>query len=299
MLMTKLKVAAAIFLVVGVAGSGAGVLTYGGGEGEQPKHRSEKLTTLPANEPQEQKAEAPPAGRAREDKIKRFNAELRRVAITLGRARNELSLLESQYQRHEREWVDESIKARLRLMETEDQLKRIEKFLSPLIDQEYAEVKRLEAAVKELQPKERPRLADLRERLREAEEAFKKNEQSRIEQLSKARTEFLQVEAQYKSVERLQAFRRDTMVRKLEAANERVLRLEEESRRVGGLHEDFLRGRSDEEFHRGEPAKELPLELEQKLDGLLREMAELRREIRRQQTDKGPNPSPERRPDQP
>jgi hypothetical protein len=50
MLMTKLKVAAAILLVVGMAGSGAGVLTYRGVAGERPSPEGQKPSPELANQ---------------------------------------------------------------------------------------------------------------------------------------------------------------------------------------------------------------------------------------------------------
>ncbi len=272
MLMTKLKVAAAILLVVGLAGSGAGVLTYDGVTGEQSKLQAEKLSTPAENEPQQQRSEAPspPAG-SKEDKTKLKPAASDRKLNALQEAYTQFSDLEQEYRRQESHWLDERLNTRLRLMEKEDQLKWIERTHAAARELNYAQLKRWA---------EQHGVGTARKQLQAEEEEYKAWEQARPDQLGRARKEFLAAEEENKAVERFQAFQRDRLIRRMETANERVMRLEEESRS-------------------GEPAMRAPSELEAKLDRLFREIADLRREIRRQQTDKGPNPPPERRPDQP
>ena len=87
-------------------------------------------------------------------------------------------------------------------------------------------------------------------------------------------------EEELRLLERLQAIQRERAVRNLQAADEQVRRLKGASSRV-------------------EPTARGSLELETKVDQLLREIADLRRELRRQQTDKRQQKLPDGRPDQP
>jgi hypothetical protein len=92
--------------------------------------------------------------------------------------------------------------------------------------------------------------------------------------------ELLGAEENIRLLERSQEFQREKARRRLDAADERVMQLEQESSPAA-------------------PAKQGTTELETKVDRLLREMAELRREIRRLQTDKSQQQLPKSRPNQP
>jgi RNA polymerase sigma factor (sigma-70 family) len=136
MFVTKLKIVAAVLLAVSVAGSGAGVLTYGGMAGEQASPQAEKLSTPPAVERREQKAESTrPVVRTQEDKLKAATeaarVEARRQQVRRNEllfvARDNLRSMEQQYEVQEHRWIEQLIEARLRMMQAEDKLRKTER----------------------------------------------------------------------------------------------------------------------------------------------------------------------------
>ena len=272
MFMTKLKIAAAILFAVGVTGSGAGVLTYGGVAEEQAKPRAQKAATAAANEPDGKGTKLS----ARAGK----GSEL--IAPDLER---ELALAESDYVQQERKWSKELVEARLRLMQTEDKLRNSgnefyssdEHDIRNRLTHSEAQLRQRERAMAD---KEHPRIKQSREETRRLQEQWNDITDKHAQVLADARREFVNAEEDLRLLERLQTMKREKAIRKLQAADEQVRRLQ------GGVShvESAARG---------------SLELETKVDQLLRELADLRREIRRQQTDKGQQQPAGRRPDQP
>jgi RNA polymerase sigma factor (sigma-70 family) len=288
MFMTKLKIVGAVLLAVGVAGSVAGVLTYSGVAGEQKEQKAEKLPTPAAVELQE-KAVKPtqPTSQSRKEKQKATVAkpdmEGKRKPSPLEAARHDLQRDEARYEVSERNWMQEMVDARLRVMEAEDKLRKIE-------DKEdsesgvYSQLKAAQDQLRDSEPifrsKDYQQLKQMREKVRELEKQWNQIEGAHTAVLYRARRDFLEAEENLRLLERTQDFQRDRARRKLEAANERVRQLEQDSSPAA-------------------PAKSGTAQLESKVDRLLREMGELRREIRRLQTEKSQPQLPRGRPDQP
>ncbi len=260
--------------------------------GEQASPQADKLSTPAGIERQEQKGEpTQPTVRTKNDKLKLPAAEAepearrqqeRRRQLLAG-ARDYLRNMEQKYDEEERRWINQLIEARLRMMQAEDKLRLTERDQDPANSAKYSALKAQQNELAQAESlyadKNHPRMKERREALRKVEEEWKKTEDDRSRLLRQARMEFLEAEEQLRLLERSQAFQREKARRRLEAADERLRFLEE-----GPLSADSSK-------------QGLP-ELEHKVDRLLREMADLRREIRRQQTE-GDKQSPPRRPDQP
>ena len=238
MFLTKLKIVAAVLLVAGVAGSGAGVLTYGGVAGEQKDPQAEKLPTPPADEPQGVKP--PPAiVRTRDDKLKstaqKPDAEGKQKPLPLAAARNDLMREEARYEMQEREWMREMVDARLRMMQAEDKLRRTEREQdteSGMYSQLKAARDTLEQAEREYTNKYHPNLELQRDAVRKLEQRYNRIEGQRASILRQARMELLEAEENIRLLERSQEFQREKARRRLEAADERILQLEQGSSRV-------------------------------------------------------------------
>jgi RNA polymerase sigma factor (sigma-70 family) len=292
MFMTKLKIAAALLLAVGVAGSGAGALTYGGMAGEQAGPQAEKSSTPPRVDREEQKAEPiRPVVRTREDKLNLAAAddpapriEREKRSQLLPAARDYLHHAEEEYYEQERRWIRQLVEARLRLMQTEDQLRMAERENNPEAEKVSSRLKTEREEVKQAEEvyadKDNPHLKARREALRRVQEKWDRITSDRANLLSKVRREFVEAEGDLRLLERMQAIQREKALRELEAAGDQVRRLQVASPQM-------------------EPAARGSMELEVKVDRLLREIAELRREIRRQSTDKASEPFPRPQRDKP
>jgi hypothetical protein len=291
MFMTKLKIAGALLLAVGVAGSGAGALTYRGMAGEQNGPQAEKPSTPPRVEREEQKAEPiRPVVRTREDKLKlaaaddpaprieREKIEREKIALDYHRDTEQL------YSEQERRWVQQLVEARLRLMRTEDQLRMTERENNPEAEKVSSRLKAEREEFKQAEEvyanKDHPHLKVRREALRRVQEKWDRITSDRANLLSKVRREFVEAEEELRLLERMQAIQREKALRELEAAGDQVRKLQVAPSQM-------------------EPAARGSMELEVKVDRLLREIAELRREIRRQSTDKASEPFPRPQRDKP
>jgi hypothetical protein len=98
--------------------------------------------------------------------------------------------------------------------------------------------------------------------------------------LNRIRTQFIEADEKLRFLERVQAFERERVLRRVEAAEESVRKLQQDSSRAI-------------------PAIQASAELERKINRLLRDVSELRREIRRQPSDQSQESSSRRRSGQP
>jgi hypothetical protein len=307
MWLTKLKVTAAVLLAVGVAGAGAGTLAIGVFGAEQPSARAaeEPKPPVPAREQQPQR---PPTGEARReappDRTQENQPTLERKAA--GAALEEMKAV---FQRNERIWTAEVVEARKALVVAEEKVRRLERRQAAEREKEQAELKatvrqpllQAEKVLETLQTRledfrkltannnpgiegmerqikqKRLQVEDLREKaraeLRELEQRFEKMEDTRTDQLVKARQEVVVAEERIATIERQQVIERESDRARVEAAEARV-------------------GRLAGDLPRGAPVDPRVRELESKVERLLREVAELRRELRRQ-TPRPPAGSPE------
>jgi hypothetical protein len=261
---TQFKLVAAVLLAVGVLAGGAGLLLYsahGDDRGAGPTGSAKKV---PPPERPEPRADAGKGeGRAR----------------ALVQARAEVRDMEQEFLKWERNCTEELIKARSRVMACEDHLRSLEREQALHRERERDEAKPVEmrvhllqATVHDLEKNLREGKADkqttrqldrARAQLRELEDRTRNNERKRNAQLAEARQELVAAEEGLRLIERRQAFERTRWHGRLEAADERVRLLK------GG--EPLGRGAMERRQR----------ELERKLDLLLRELTELRREMRR------------------
>jgi hypothetical protein len=191
-----------------------------------------------------------------------------------------LAIAEQEYAAQERKWIQELVEARLRVMEMEDRLRNAREIYTA---DELNIRDQLTASQAQLKARERigvndSKVNESRQIVRRFEDEWNTIAARHARILAHVRRAFVEAEEDLRLLERLQAVRRERAVRNLQAADEQVRRLHGASPQL-------------------EPATRGSVALETKVDQLLREMAELRRELRRQQTDKGQQP--ERRPDQP
>jgi hypothetical protein len=267
---TKLKVLAAVVLAVGAVGGGVGWLTYRVGGAEPPAPRAEARTS------------AAPLGRS-EPEGARVAAE--EQAKQLDKAVDDAKARERALRDMEDQWLEELIQARRRLMVKEESLQALEREQAEARERERgdrnsraARIRELEARIEEVAATSRDpekQIARLREELGVQIEVARKVEAERSRALLHAREELMVAEEQLRLLERRQAAQRARLQVRLEVAEERVQRLQGEPAR------------------RDAPDRRLA-EVEGKLDQVLRELAELRRDLRHPPGD-GPRPAPKPR----
>ncbi|HLJ93179.1 MAG TPA: sigma-70 family RNA polymerase sigma factor [Gemmataceae bacterium] len=275
MFMTKLKMAAALVLLIGVTGTGTGILTYRGMAGEQAIPQSANAIPLPAPD-----LSKPTITVSAGQPNAVVQADGKRSA---DQAKAELAMAIDLYEEQERQWTKELIRARLELMQREDKLRMVEQEANPANSEIFA---RLNAARKALAqrekvlPKDNPRLNDMRDELRWLEVEWKAILDKQKLPMTSARQEFVEAEEELRLLERLQATQRERALRKLHEAEEGVRRFHGTSPGV-------------------DPMARSSRELEMKMDQLLREMADLRREMRRRATEKAQPKTTGSHPNQP
>jgi RNA polymerase sigma factor (sigma-70 family) len=265
MLLSKIKMTVALVLVaslVGVAGTGAGWRLFG---------RAAANTPAAAGENQEQ----PSKREAASERERQRNLRVTQV-------RDQLAKAEAEAEDVERRLTDQLIEARLRLIELEFQLRRLEHEQTRQRDAEAKvimelrlEVMRTEDQMKEWkargpQPEAEPgyqrlkaELPTRRARLQEKEAELASAEEPRTKEYLRLRKEMIREEERFRSLEGQQAIQRDKAAASREAAAERLRQLEDESAPV-------------------DPAERRLLQLERTLERLRRELGELRRELRRE-----------------
>jgi len=181
--------------------------------------------------------------------------EMDRV-VALERAKQRLDEAEEAYKRLEKEIAERGL-ARTDLVRLEERLRRLERDQAIERDRDRGKITELEAFLRN--PKNRDSEGFARE-IKELDEVYKKHEDERTEQLIQARQKLVQCDEDMQTMD----FRRDAAKARVQAEMENVQRLE----------------------HGVPPADVQPAtlrSLERKIDVLLREMAELRRAVERQQ----------------
>jgi RNA polymerase sigma factor (sigma-70 family) len=263
MWITRLTVVGVMVLAAALLTGGAGLLLYPaqadeGSEG--PRERPHQAR--PAQRP-EPKAQEQDEGRAR----------------TLDQAHKEVAVLEREFQVREQRWTDEMIEARKRLVAQEEQFRELEQEIAARKERQRSEIKVLEERLHQL----RTMLLQIKQVSKEGDAAIKKTkaelrdveervkdrlqeqwELRRTDELIKARQALVAADESLRLIERRQAMERARWQSRLDAADQRVMQLQ------GGAPQ----GRG--------PIERRQQQLEEKLDRLLREMTEIRREIKRQ-----------------
>jgi septal ring factor EnvC (AmiA/AmiB activator) len=275
MLLSKIKLVAAVLMTIVLAGAGVAWVSYRADAGEPPPG-----------------TDAPPASRGGSDRRaedERVAADRRRAEQQkrLDRATDLLAVTEAKLAKQEEQWLEEIIEARLKVMELQADIKARERELDegsktsdPLADVRLRTLMadRDRAA---LQLAEARRVTpDQHQRILEA-----------LEEKLAARQQELEKEAAQRKRERdeglakLRNLRRDLVV-----AEEKVRALQ---RRQDGEREEARRDREEQarrvrQLRQALDDTELPApadgrpaaDLERKLDQILRELAELRRSLR-------------------
>jgi RNA polymerase sigma factor (sigma-70 family) len=268
MIVSKLKLTAAVVLAVGVIGTGIG------------------LAVRPLTGPGRAFAEAPQApGRAEEKKgsssAPKPATDDRRAALELAeKLREELAVAEAKLEDQEEKWARDRVEARLKLAEAEERLKQLERELAPDRQPELTqmrtadeEISRLRVSLNSMRVavarENDPAVQNHKRKLDEAEKAQKmlrdKYEKWQAEQLGKlldARRAVVDAEEQLFLLDRRTALRRRAWQSRVEEIQDRLYR------------EIGLTARSDSAEHKIK-------DLERKLDEVLKELSELRRELRK------------------
>jgi len=258
---SKFKMALAILVVVGVTGGGVGWLTGGKGN-NQPVGVSLARTTFPGEKPATPPAKA--GGEKRPDLFARAREELRRLAVQLEKEEAEIS--------------DMIVEARQKLVEVEERLREAQaeaqtaRGASAEEADLKAEVVRIEASIARIRATVATREAA--QKLLLPLEMQLTHAQDRLQE---ARKKLIMAgEAGTRRVVefRRQIIRQEEDIRRLERKRD-VLRQEAEHRREDAI--DRIRRLEAGVVPEGDRQRAL----ERKLDAVLRELVELRREVQR------------------
>jgi septal ring factor EnvC (AmiA/AmiB activator) len=290
MLLSKLKLVAAVLLVTALAGAGAAWVTTRVAAGEPPASSDASAVARPASEPPAPRGA--PERRAADERpaAERHREELK---VQLDRAADRLAATEARLAKLEDQWLDELIDARLRVLDLQEEIRAMERELD-------------EAA----KPPDAHTDARLRDLIAERERAAWREAQARAKQATGDEKESAlarrakelegQVEARQRELEKEAAERkkrREDGLARLRKLRREMLAAEEKvgalRRRQDGGREDLRRDLEDQQrrvrqLQRGLEDPESPAqaagrpaaELDRKLDEVLRELAELRRSLR-------------------
>jgi hypothetical protein len=258
--------------------------------------------------------------------LEQFEGKRKHLHEAIARAEEGLVKSQRQFAEWEENGAVELIHARVKLMEKEERVKELEEerrlvrqkrealqgiledLRSDNINREQnlmlaegalEKYKAKGASQVELMRKEadrdemKVRLNNDHARLVRQEKRLKEYDQKNAEpnrELAHARRETIVADENLRRLERRQAIHRQSVLQQVETDNQRLHRLREE------LHE--LTERLQGEALGSDSQKHQPAELEKKMDQLLREVMDLRREIRRQPHNSEQDQQP-RRPDKP
>jgi RNA polymerase sigma factor (sigma-70 family) len=283
MYMTQMKIAAAVVLIVGGLGAGAGLLTI--------RARAEERLTAPANNPTgvlESVPQLAPAGAPVADK----KDDIERAA-QLDKARAILENVDVEWEKLEFKLTDELIQGRLDLVKREENIKTLEQLETQQRERETAKllpIKRSLSSLRESLQSSKQQLgvekdadqkvASLTQEIRvterqlgELEDVSTVEEAKRAEQRIEARMALVAAQENLNRIERRQAVVRQRFQAKIEDAEERVRQLQANPLPAESLQRS-------------------PKDLDKKLDQILREVTELRREVQRLPSDKNSKPAP-------
>jgi hypothetical protein len=302
MFLSKVKIVAVVLLATVLAGTGAAWLTYRVDAGEQSPSDTGGRAAAPAGE-------APPASgnepqRRAEDE--RALAERRRTEqkVRLDRAMHLLEATEQSFEQKERQWLEDVIDARLKVMELREELdvkeRELDVWLRVVDPQADVKLRTLVAdrdrveqelsEVKKLQPKDN---GPLLERLSKEVELRDKQVQARLDELENEAA--MRRARRNEGLAKLRGLRRELLIaeEKVQAVQRRVEWQREEARRdreEQAQRVRQLRQALDDGDSPVPPASRPAADLDRRLDQVLRELAELRRALQ---------PTKERRPEEP
>jgi RNA polymerase sigma factor (sigma-70 family) len=302
MFLNKIKVGAAVLVATVLVGTGAAWVTYPGQAGEPPPAATSLRAKPPAEEPP---ARGHAADRRAEDRraiAQRRGKEQQKKRLE--RAEALLEGAEADAAAREAQWLEELVNARVKVMELRDELKAKERDLNErsvatdprtdvrmqsLLDELTRTRQQLEQKMRLMvKPENDPDIRRLRQEVEKVEgkvkdlhhalehQAAERKEQrdKGFLQLRRPRRELVEAEEKLLALQRRQERQREEARRDLE----------EKGRRVRQWRQAIEDAESD-------PQEDLPTaSLERKLDRALRELAELRRALRRQE---------EKRPEEP
>ncbi len=175
-----------------------------------------------------------------------------------------LQRLEKELRDTEQAFKEQRVKGRTEVLEKQEWLRSTEARISARRTKESPELQKLEESLKshaQFQPS--PKINEAMAKIQDEIDVLQKKENEYVELLVKARKELVIAEENLRLIEQQQAHQLRRIYAKLEAAEARLEPTKEDSPRP-------------------EPSKRRIDELEAKIDMLLREVAELRRELRRQ-----------------
>jgi RNA polymerase sigma factor (sigma-70 family) len=260
MAQTKYMAVVAVVVALGAAGAGVGWLTAGSAESGKP--------------PEETQARERPQSRA--------GAERR--ADPVEEARKEHARLADEVRKLDEDWLKMVVEARQKLVELEEKLRDAEAEARLARSQESPEEKRLSESLQRLRnlleernrvaipAEDHPTLQQRRRQIQEQQEQLDKAKSRRltareeaIEKLIQLRKDQVRQEETLKQLERERAAAREEAERRRDAAAERLRTLESQPAR---------------QTDRGQQS------LERKIDAVLRELGELRRELERQRKER-------------
>jgi RNA polymerase sigma factor (sigma-70 family) len=261
---TKLKLAVLIVLAAGVLGGGAGALAYrarGADRATEPP--AEARLAAPADEPAQppQPRAAEPDAAAARTRDRRKELEAKHAELQARVRDLEETLLKMGDERL-KEGVSSEVAAQ------EENIRRLERQQALERERERADMKALDERIRELRlevrknPKVKDELTALREELEQEDQHWKRAEEKRSDELVKQRQALGMVQEQLRQLGQRSAIERGTIERQLDAAEDRLRQLE------GRLLDAEVppQPRSD---------------LDRKLDRVLQELTELRRDLQR------------------
>jgi RNA polymerase sigma factor (sigma-70 family) len=260
----KVKMTAALLLAVGLLAGGAGALVLRAGGADQPDRTAAGRATGPAGER--------PGGagpEARRDP-EREPSPAKEKAAALEEARAVVERLEVTLEKLEAELSEARLASRLEMLGAEEELHRVERQQQLERERDRANLKLVEQELRRRRlataAREDKDLGNLLKEWTRLDEQWREHESQRSKMLLQARQGLLNAENRSERFERGQLTRR-ARERELQAAEDRLRRLEEAT-----LPPHPEGGRDGE--------------LERKVDRLIREVTDLRREIGRRVPDK-------------
>jgi hypothetical protein len=261
---TKLKLAAVVVLVTGLLGGGAGALAYRARGADRP---TEGPPAAQQARPAEERGEAPkppppepdPEAARALDRRKQLEQQHDQLQHTVQQLEETLLVLEAK---------GTNDNGGAEMAEAEESLRRLERRQALDRERERANMKALEQRMRELRlesrkdPKVKDELTELQAEFDKEYAHWEMAEVTRGEQLVKERAVLRTLEERRSQSERRHAIERNTIERKLDAAEERLRELE---RRLL------------------DPEAPAPprTDLDRKLDRVLQELTELRRDSQR------------------
>lgn len=271
MLTSKLRLWAAIIVIIGFMGSGAGMVALRLQADEQRPSAASEADNRTADA---QTATTPNTTAVR---LKPANADKPPSPPDSKAAEINLQLQRDDHQVLERHWTERLIQARRRLVMAEEELKQVERERVIQRDTMQGEIKAIQARLVSMQERraasaqnegrDGPRraldeaYAMARDELTKIQSELHKQERSHTEQIVKARFEVVDAEESLRGIERMQAIERDRVLARIAFW---------ESKLQQGL-DNKVEDRSQSRLQ----------EVERKLDALLREIGEIRRDLKR------------------